>query len=81
METKEITYNFALNRIRKVVKSCETQEQLEVAGKYSKLLIFEYGYQTFTGGEDLSAYFKVRRKKEEMISWLKMLIKTQKMKL
>jgi len=70
-------YHEVVERVRRVINSCETIEQLKVAGKYSVLLIVKQFKKS--DGDDLSDYFANRKKEEEMVSWLKMLVRKQKL--
>jgi hypothetical protein len=69
-------YHYVVDRIRKVVYSCKNTDQLNVAVKYAVLLIVNHFKNG--GGDDLSDYVTRRKKEDEMVSWLKMLIRKQK---
>jgi len=70
-------YCEVVERIRRVVTSCDTIEQLKVAGKYSVLLIMKYCKKV--SGDDLSEYFVKRAKEDELVSWLNVIVKKQKL--
>lgn len=40
-----LKFSFILDKIKKVVNSCQTLEQLETANKYCSLLLFKYQKQ------------------------------------
>jgi len=62
-------YNQIVNKIRSVVYSCETNEQLDVACKYSFLLIDNYFIINKNDNID-ERYDKIFLK-NEMYNWLK----------
>ena len=72
-------YHSLVNKVRKVVRSCENIGQLEVAGRYSVLLICDNFKRLDT--DNTHSYYAKRKKEEEIISWLKVLIRSQKVKM
>ena len=73
--------SFVLDRLRKVVYGCKSTEQLVCAGNYGVLLICKHTYHREDGFFDLSEYFEQREKRRDLISWLKVIVKKQKVKI
>jgi len=69
-------YHEVAERVRKVICSCKTIDQLKVAARYSVILICDKFKRN--NGEPFSVYLSNRIKEKEMISWTKTLIKDQK---
>ena len=74
-------YNFVINRIRKVIKSCTTLEQIEVSKNYTARILEIYIKELSAGGDDLSKYFLAKEKRKELIKWAGALLKKQKVEI
>ena len=74
-------YTYVIKRARAVIESCITLEQIESATTYVAILFAKYIREIDTGGDDHTAYYTAKTKKNELVRWAKMLIKRQKLKL
>lgn len=75
-------YIKVIQRIRKVIGSCKTVDQIKCAKKYATLYRRKHTRSYFThSGEDISGYFLMRRKDQELNKWIDSLIKEQRTKI
>ena len=73
-------YTYVIKRARAVIESCITLDQIEVATNYIAVLFAKYIRDIDTDGDDYTAYYESKTKKNELVRWAKMLIKRQKLK-
>lgn len=69
-------YTFVIDRIKKVIGSCKTKEQLSIASKYCYMLAFKWRRLTNNGGIESS--FKTHFRKLEILTYIDKLIESKR---
>jgi len=79
MELKLFSYNYIVDRINKVIDSCETKKQLDTSRDYISILLCRQNMPKNICPDDW--FFEKRRRSEHLLKYFAVKVKKKKLSL